>query len=146
MSNQVSRRQRGFFDPIFESPFGMDFPSRGDTRLMRSEWMPELDICENEKEISVHTDLPGMKKEDIKVRIDKNVVTIEGERKEKKEEKGETFHRCERRCGKFTRSFTLPKNADTKTMKAKYCDGVLNICLQKKPCQKEEESMNINIE
>ena len=146
---QQMQKHRSMFSPLFEMPmFGMHSPFEGTMMKRKGEMMdicPSMDICEDDKKYMVHCDLPGMKKEDIKVKMEKNMITICGERKEEKEEKNVDYHRCERRSGKFFRSFTLPKDCDPKTMKAKYVNGVLDICINKEQ-QDKEESMDINIE
>ena len=91
-----------------------------------------LDLKETEKAYTVHAEIPGVKKEDIEVSIDGNLVTIRAEVKREKEEKGETMLRSERYYGAMTRSFTLATDVDEKTATAKYTDGVLELTLPKK--------------
>ena len=92
---------------------------------------PSVDIYEEGKELVMKADMPGMKKEDLDIRILDNVLTISGERKyEVKEEKGD-FYRCERTHGTFTRSFELPHDVDTENIKAHLENGVLEIRLAK---------------
>jgi len=99
--------------------------------LREFEFLPEADVRETDKSIDVAIDLPGMKPEDVKVELHDRVLTISGERKEEKEEKGKTFHRVERRSGSFRRSFTLPMEVDEAKVDAKFEHGVLNITLPK---------------
>ncbi len=91
-----------------------------------------LDLKETEKAYLVHAEIPGVKKEDIEVSIDGNLVTIRAEVKREKEEKGETMLRTERYYGAMTRSFTLATDVDEKAASAKYTDGVLELTLPKK--------------
>ncbi|KUK50979.1 MAG: Heat shock protein Hsp20 [candidate division TA06 bacterium 32_111] len=107
-----------------------------------SNWTPSMDISETDKEFFVTVELPGLKKEDITLSIDNNVLTIEGERKSEKEEKGKTFHRIERSYGKFYRSVTLPKKVDEDNIKASFKDGLLNITI---PKVEKEKVKNIEI-
>lgn len=79
-----------------------------------------------------------MKKEDVKVTIEKGVLSISGERKSEKEEKKKRFHRVERSYGKFLRTFTLPEDADAKKIAAEFKDGVLKVHLPKSPAAKPE--------
>lgn len=95
------------------------------------EFLPETNVSETEKEVDVTIDLPGMKPEDVKVELRDRVLTISGERKDEKEEKGKTFHRVERRCGSFRRTFTLPSEVDENKVNAKFTDGVLKVTLPK---------------
>ena len=95
-------------------------------------WLaPQVDLAETDKSIELHIDLPGMEAKDIDLQIDNNVLTISGERKEQKEEKGKTFHRIERRSGRFSRSFTLPTTVSEDKVAAEYKDGVLTVTLPK---------------
>lgn len=92
-----------------------------------------LDLKETEKAYTVHAEIPGVKKEDIEVSIDGNLVTIRAEVKREKEEKGETMLRSERYYGSVGRSFTLAADVDEKAAIARYSDGVLELTLPKKP-------------
>ena len=102
------------------------FPKRpfGNGGTALPEWSPQVDISEDEKEYLVKADLPEMKKEDVKVTIEDNVLSISGERKAEKEEKNKKFHRVERSYGTFLRTFTLPEDADAKKIAADFKDGV----------------------
>jgi HSP20 family protein len=79
----------------------------------------------------VKAELPEVKKEDVKVTIKEGVLTLEGERRQEKEEKNKKFHRVERSYGQFVRCFTMPEDADDKTVQADFKDGVLNVHLAK---------------
>ena len=96
-----------------------------------TEWEPTVDIIEDEKEYLVKADLPDVKKEDVKVTVENNVLTITGERKFEKEEKDKKYHRIERSYGNFLRSFTLPDGADGSKVNAEFKDGVLKVHLPK---------------
>lgn len=103
-----------------------------------AEWSPLVDITEDEKEYAIKAELPEVKKEDIKLTIQDNVMCISGERKSEKEEKGKKYHRIERSYGSFMRSFTLPEGADGSKVSADYKDGVLNVRLPKSEKAKEK--------
>jgi HSP20 family protein len=79
----------------------------------------------------IKAEIPEVNKEDVKITVDNGVLTIRGERKQEKEEKGKKFHRVERSYGSFTRSFTLPDNVDETKIKASFKDGMLNLHIQK---------------
>lgn len=96
-----------------------------------AEWAPLVDISEDEKEYLIKAELPEIKKEDIKVTVHDDVMTISGERKYEKEEKGKKYHRVERAYGSFTRSFTLPEDADGSKISAECKDGILRVRLPK---------------
>ena len=90
-----------------------------------------VDITEDEKEYIVKAEIPEMKKEDIKISVHDDVLSISGERKYEKEEKGKKYHRVERAYGSFMRNFTLPQDADGSKVNAEYKDGVLKVHLPK---------------
>ena len=119
------------FDLAFRDFFrNMLRPTRLD---LETEPEIRLDLKETEKAYTVHAEIPGVKKEDIDVSIDGNLVTIRAEVKRETEEKGETMLRSERYYGAMTRSFTLASDVDEKAAVAKYSDGVLELTLPKKP-------------
>jgi HSP20 family protein len=92
---------------------------------------PSVDLSETNEALQIKIDVPGMKPEDIDVEIGPNSVRISGERKEEKEEKGKSFHRVERRAGKFSRTIALPCAVQEGKVHAEYHDGVLSILLPK---------------
>lgn len=109
-------------------------PSWGtDDDVSFAEWAPAVDIQETDKEYVVKADLPEVKKEDVKVEFDDGVLTVEGERKQEKEEKGKKFHKVERAYGKFVRRFALPTEVDASRVSAEFKEGVLNVHLPKAP-------------
>jgi len=90
-----------------------------------------VDISEDDKNIYIEAELPGMKKEDVKVTIEDGVLMIRGERKQETEEKKKNYHRVERVYGSFSRAFTLGENVDKDSIEAKYENGVLHLTLPK---------------
>ena len=92
---------------------------------------PLIDISESEAAIEAKLDLPGVKPEEIEIQLNGNVLTISGERKAEKEEKGKTYHCVERRTGSFSRSFSLPCPVEEDEVAAEYHDGVLTVALPK---------------
>ena len=113
----------------------------GEEAIAISEWAPIVEISEDEKEYVVKAEIPGMKKEEVKVTVDDGVLSISGERKTDKEEKNRKYHRVERAYGRFERSFTLPEQVDSTQTKAEYEDGLLQVHLPKtgKPVSKAVE-------
>ena len=103
----------------------------GKEAMTVAEWSPRVDITEDDKEYVIKADLPEVKKEDVKLTVQDDVMSISGERKYEKEEKGKKYHRVERAYGSFMRSFTLPEDADGGKVNAEYKDGVLNVRLPK---------------
>ncbi len=102
-------------------------------------WGPLVDVEETDSDITVRAELPGMNKDDIKVNVVGDVVTISGERKQEAEQKGRTFHRIERLYGKFQRSLTLPVEVESEKAKATYKNGVLELVLPKSARTKARE-------
>jgi HSP20 family protein len=108
------------------------FEAKGEA-LGTAAWSPNVDITEDDKEYLIKAELPEVKKEEIKVLVSDGVLSISGERKGEKEEKGRKFHRVERTYGSFERSFTLPGDADAAKIASDFKDGVLSVHLPKAP-------------
>lgn len=109
------------------------------------EWAPTADISETEKEYLVKAELPGVKREDLKVTVENGVLSIQGERKQEKEEKGEKLHRIERAYGAFYRSFALPDNVSASDIHAECKDGVLFVHIPKMKAEKSK-AVHIKVE
>ncbi len=103
----------------------------GDTNF--ADFMPPVDIEETDADFIVKADLPDVKKEEIKIHVQDGVLTIEGERRHEKEDKGKRFHKIEREYGRFVRRFALPTEIDGEKVRAEFRDGVLNVMLPKAP-------------
>lgn len=99
--------------------------------LVTAAWSPIVDIQETEKEYLIKAELPEVKKEDVKVTVKDGVLSLEGERRQEKEEKSTKFHRVERSYGQFVRSFTMPEDAEPQSVRAEFKDGVLSVHLVK---------------
>jgi HSP20 family protein len=121
------------------------FRGFGEEAMTVSEWMPLVDIAEDEKEYLIKVELPEVKKEDVKVTVEGGVLTITGERKFEKEEKGKKYHRVERAYGSFMRSFTLPEGAAGDKVSAEFKDGVLKVHLAKSP-EAKPKSINVKVD
>jgi HSP20 family protein len=107
---------------------------RGDVRdedTALSAWTPAVDIAEHDNEYIVKVELPGVAKDDVKITLESNILTIRGEKKHEKETKEEDFHRVERSFGSFQRSFTLPTTVKSDKIDAVYKDGILTVSLPK---------------
>jgi HSP20 family protein len=133
-------------DQFFARPLG-SFMGRwqrlpADTDSAESAWTPTLDVSETDSEYLVRADLPAVKREDVSVTVDQDAVTISGERKFDKEEKSERVHRRECYRGTFSRSLSLPDNADANGIRAESKDGVLTVRI---PKTKSERSKAIEI-
>jgi HSP20 family protein len=103
----------------------------GKESMTVANWAPLVDITEDDKEYLVKAELPELKKEEVKVKVENGELTISGERKLEKEEKGRKFHRIERSYGSFLRSFTLPENVSADKVSAEFKDGLLTVRLPK---------------
>jgi HSP20 family protein len=123
----------GRLNRVFGQPMLRKAGQEGD---VFADWAPAMDLEESDAEYLVKTDLPAVKKEDVKVSLENGVLAIEGERKQEKEEKDKKFHRIERSYGKFVRRLAVPTDADPQKVSAEFKDGVLNVHLPKSPVAK----------
>lgn len=124
------RRMTSELDKAFEAPFGAGFPwpsFRGFELPERVNWAPEIDVFERDNRLITKIDLPGMKKEDVKVEVTDGQLVVSGERKAETEEKKDNVYRCERSYGSFYRSVALPEGAKLEDVKASFADGVLEV-------------------
>jgi HSP20 family protein len=103
-----------------------------DDSLTTSSFAPAVDVYEDEHNVSLKIEVPGIDEKDIDIRLENNSLTVHGERKIEKEEKEENYRRVERQYGSFTRTFTLPTTVDSENVSATYDKGVLKITLPKK--------------
>jgi len=99
--------------------------------LALTQWMPAVDIVEDEKEYLIKAELPDVKREDVHVKVQDGILSLAGERRFEKEEKGKKFHRVERAFGTFTRTFELPMDANAAKIMAEFKDGILKVHLPK---------------
>ncbi len=95
-------------------------------------WMPSVDIFDNKDKLVLEAELPGMKREDVELSIENNVLTLHGERKFEKKDENDNYHRVERSYGSFTRSFTLPQTVTSEDATANFENGVLRVELKKR--------------
>jgi len=100
--------------------------------LAMGNFIPAVDVYEDAHQLVLKLEVPGIKQEDLDVRLENQTLTVKGERKFEKDEKEENFHRIERRYGSFVRNFSLPQTVDTNAVTANYDAGVLSISLTKK--------------
>jgi len=115
----------------------------GKEMLTLNDWTPSVDISENASAYLIKGEIPGVKKEDVKVNIQNGMLTIQGERKMEKEEEGKKYHRIERCYGSFLRSFQIPDDADENAIKAEFKDGMINVTL---PKSEKAKPKAINVE
>ncbi len=98
----------------------------------REAFKPGVDISEDNTHYHVRVSLPGIKKEDVKINLDDNVLHISGERRQEKKQDEVKYHLLETSYGKFERAFTLPENVDSESIKAEFKDGLLHLAIEKK--------------
>ena len=128
---------------LFDDFFGGRVPRRW-LKAEEGLWTPNVDVSETKDEIVVTAEMPGMKKEDIKLSVQENVITLSGEKKSEEEKKDANFYRLERSFGSFCRSFTLPTPVEAEKIKASFKDGILKVTLPKSEKVKPQE-IPINI-
>ncbi len=121
----LSRTTRGM-NRFFNEPLFRFFDEEG-----YAMWSPSVDIYNEDDKLIVKAEMPGLNRDDIDIRVENGVLTITGEKKKEEEVKEENAYRLERCYGKFSRSFSLPMQVDTRNIKANYKDGILQISLPK---------------
>jgi HSP20 family protein len=133
LQNQMNR--------LFQESFG----GQGrEEALTTSVFAPAVDVYEDEHNITLKIEVPGIDEKDIDIRVENNNLTVHGERKFEKDEKEENYRRVERQYGSFTRSFTLPPTVDSENIQADYDKGVLKIRLAKK-AEAKPKQIKVNV-
>ena len=128
---------------LFRETYGPTSSGREES-LASGSFVPPVDVYEDEHNIVLKMEVPGIDQKDIDIRLENNVLTVRGERKFEKEEKEENFQRVERRYGAFARSFTLPNTVDTENVQADYENGVLKLTLAKR-AEAKPKQIKVNI-
>jgi HSP20 family protein len=137
LQNRVNR----LFGNSFSNPRG---PEGEDEALTATAFAPPVDIYEDEHNVTLKIDVPGIDEKDINVHVENNTLTVHGERKFEKEEKEENYRRVERQYGSFTRTFTLPNTVDQENVQADYEKGVLKVKLAKK-AEAKPKQIKVNV-
>ncbi len=119
----LQREMNRMFDSIFR---GVDEPG-----LFNGSWMPAVDVAEEDNAYVVKVELPGVSKDDVKITLESNILTVQGEKKAEKEVNEKSYRRTERSYGSFQRSFTLPTIVKNDKIDAVFKDGILSITLPK---------------
>ena len=133
LQNQMNR--------LFQENFGQ--PGREES-LATSIFSPAVDVYEDDHQITLKIEVPGVDEKDIDIRVENNNLTVHGERKFEKDEKEENYRRVERQYGSFTRTFTLPTSVDADNIHADYEKGVLKIRLAKK-AEAKPKQIKVNV-
>jgi HSP20 family protein len=150
-----SRRIRSYtvanpFKELFEmqrnlnSLFEGNYGKTANEETALNAWTPTVDIYEDQDAFLLKLELPEVNKDDIKVSLNENVLSISGERHFENEDKRDSYHRIERSYGQFYRSFTLPPNVNTESINAEYKDGMLRLTLPKKE-EAKPKAISVNI-
>jgi len=125
LSLNLMRRLSERMDQFFEDVFGSAFGAFG--RFEESTWWPQIDVSQQGNKLTVHADLPGLSKDDVKVEIRHNALQISGERRAESERKTGAYYRSERSYGSFLRTIPLPEGSNPDTASAKFENGVLKV-------------------
>src|SRR3989449_8476184 len=136
MQDRMNRMNR-----LFRESYSPEGPEEA---LTTTSFAPPVDIYEDEHNITLKIEVPGIDEKDIDVRIENNTLTVYGERKFEKEEKEENYRRVERQYGSFTRTFTLPTTVDAEKVEAHYDKGVLKVKLAKK-AEAKPKQIKVNV-
>src|SRR6201993_391138 len=126
---------------LFRDSFG---PEGREEALTTTTFAPPVDVYEDEHNVTLKIEVPGIEEKNIDVRVENNTLTVHGERKFEKDEKEENYRRVERQYGSFTRTFTLPNTVDMENVSANYDKGVLKIKLAKK-AEAKPKQIKVNI-
>ena len=138
------RDMESFINRFYDWP-GSSVRGRGDDTGKVFEWRPSVDISESKKQYVIKAELPEVDKDDVDVSIENGMLSITGERRFEKEDETEEQHRIERMYGRFSRSFTLPADADANKISAKSKNGVLKVIIPKLH-QTPDTSVKISVE
>jgi HSP20 family protein len=123
--------------------FGLfDAPSAGGSLASR-DWIPAMDLAEDQGEYVVRADLPGVTEKDVQIELQDNVLTISGERSSEHQERKNGYYRVERASGRFSRSLTLPEGVDPQSVRAQFENGVLEVRIPK-PAERKPHRVTIN--
>jgi HSP20 family protein len=132
---------QGRMNRLFQESFGREGREEA---LTTSSFAPAVDVYEDDHNVTLKIEVPGVEEKDLDIRVENNTLTVHGERKFEKEEKEENYRRIERQYGSFTRSFALPNTVDTDSIKADYEKGVLKISLAKK-AEAKPKQIKVNV-
>jgi HSP20 family protein len=142
MREMTSELDRMFHERSWPS---LRWPSFRARQGAEQAWYPAIDVFEKDNRLVTRVDLPGMKKDDVKVEVTDGQLVISGERKHEAEEKREDFYRCEREYGSFYRSVPLPEGVKLEDVKATFSDGVLEVSVPM-PARPEDKMRKVEIQ
>jgi HSP20 family protein len=132
---------QGEMNRLFSSFFDTPTPSNG---AANRRWVPAMDLVETDEDFVLKADLPGMTEKEVGIEVERNVLTISGERKTEHEAKKDGYYRIERNAGAFARSLTLPEGVDAERVTASFANGVLEVHIPK-PAQAQPRRVQIGV-
>jgi HSP20 family protein len=135
----IQQEMNRLFGSFFDGPV-----SAATNGEVARRWIPPMDLVEQDGEFVLRADLPGVGKDDVKIELDDNVLTVSGERHSEQKERKEGYYRFERASGSFSRSLTLPEGVDPEAIKANFDNGVLEVRIPK-PQQREPQRVAISV-
>jgi HSP20 family protein len=141
MREMTSELERIFHEPTSPS---FRWPSFRARPAAEAAWCPEIDVFEKDGHLVTKIDLPGLKKEDVKVEVTDGHLAISGERQRESEDKGKEFYRCEREYGSFYRAVPLPEGVKLEDVKAIFAEGVLEVSVPL-PAKPEAKARTVEI-
>ncbi len=136
--NAIQQEMNRLFNTFF------DAPTAGNGAASARRWVPAMDLVETEDHYVLRADLPGLTEADVKLEVDRDVLTLSGERKVEHEAKKDGYYRLERASGAFSRSLTLPEGVDASAIEATFAHGVLEVRVPK-PEQRRPQRVEISV-
>ena len=141
----LMREMTSELDRVFREPTWLHWPSFRTRPAAETAWYPEIDVFEKDNRLVTKIDLPGMKKEDVKVEVTDGHLAISGERRRESEDKGGEFYRCEREYGSFYRAVPLPEGVKLEDVQATFADGILEVSVPL-PVKPEAKARTVEIQ
>lgn len=141
----VKFKRPGYQYPNIFDDFFKDIWNENQHKSGAATFLPSTNVWESEKQFNIELSAPGFNKEDIKVEVEENLMTISGEHKAEEEKTEKTFTRKEFSYGSFKRSFTLPETVNTENINAKYENGILKLELPKKEVEATKATKQIQV-
>jgi len=127
LPSRIWQETSSLFDDFLNDTLTPSFPR------ISENWLPAVDVLEKDGNLILRAEIPGINEKDIDLKLEGNVLTLKGEKRQESQEKRDSYHRMESYYGSFSRSFTLPESADRDQIKADYKNGILTITIPQKP-------------
>lgn len=141
----LHQQMQDLFDDVTRQ-FGMpQWPALG-AGFASDLFRPSVDIKENEKSYTLHLDMPGVNKDDVRVEVEGDALVVRGEKQQERDDNEDNYHVVERQYGAFQRILNLPEDADPEDLKAKFDNGVLTITIGRRPEKAGQNARRIEVE